>query len=364
MLDKEKLLEEIRKHGAFITQYRLMIRQTPTYVKMTATCLSGDEQHMIIGVNNVDAQMKDRIAARQASEEKKAYLRLSALTGNLIVVYIVDPKNGRYTEYNASTAFEGLGIEKQGKDFFRKCHENGARTVHPEDMERYCSLVDVDNIIDAIRRDGVFVLDYRMIAGGLPTYVRMKAAKVEEDGQERLVIGLMDIDAQVRQEQEYASVLSAARKKAVRDALTGVRNKYGFEDAEKRLNEQIGAQKAPAFAIVICDINDLKVVNDTQGHKEGDRYIQKACTTICDIFKHSPVFRIGGDEFAVICQGHDYEHIDELLEMMNAANSQGKENGGIQIACGMARYAGDRNVGAVFERADRQMYAHKAQIKD
>ena len=76
------------------------------------------------------------------------------------------------------------------------------------------------------------------------------------------------------------------------------------------------------------------------------------------------MFRIGGDEFAVICQGHDYEHIDELLEMMNAANSQGKENGGIQIACGMARYAGDRNVGAVFERADRQMYAHKAQIKD
>ena len=63
---------------------------------------------------------------------------------------------------------------------------------------------------------------------------------------------------------------------------------------------------------MVCDINGLKAVNDLHGHKEGDACIKGACEKVCRIFSHSPVFRVGGDEFAVISQGMDYDAIEDL----------------------------------------------------
>ncbi|MBR2590422.1 MAG: amino acid permease [Clostridia bacterium] len=157
--------------------------------------------------------------------------------------------------------------------------------------------------------------------------------------------------------------LSNATELATKDVLTGVNNKYAFVDAENALNERIENNHSPVFAIVICDINNLKEVNDLRGHKAGDRYICKACSIICNIFQKSEIYRVGGDEFAVICQGEDYRQIDKLMKKMNDANISNKNKDDIQIAYGMARFDGDRNVDAVFERADRQMYAHKAELK-
>ena len=75
------------------------------------------------------------------------------------------------------------------------------------------------------------------------------------------------------------------------------------------------------------------------------------------------VFRIGGDEFAVICEGRDYENIDLLMEEMDALNMQPKTKDSVQIACGMAQLNDEERVEAVFERADRQMYKHKISLK-
>jgi len=90
-LDKEKLLDEIGKHGSSILYYRLMIDGAPTYVSLKAIRANRDEKHVIIGVSNVDTQVRDRLAAQRAAEEKQTYLRLSALNSNLIVLYFVDP---------------------------------------------------------------------------------------------------------------------------------------------------------------------------------------------------------------------------------------------------------------------------------
>ena len=58
---------------------------------------------------------------------------------------------------------------------------------------------------------------------------------------------------------------------------------------------------------------------------------------ICSIFKRSPVFRIDGDEFAVISQGSDYDHIEELLGNVNEHNAEALQEDGIVVACGMAK---------------------------
>ena len=108
---------------------------------------------------------------------------------------------------------------------------------------------------------------------------------------------------------------------------------------------------------------EYKKVNDTEGHKAGDQYLRDACNIICTTFKRSPVFRVGGDEFAVLSQGDDYKRIDELVEQMNKHNEDAIENGGIVIALGMSRYDEDSKVASVYERADQSMYENKSMLK-
>ena len=120
------------------------------------------------------------------------------------------------------------------------------------------------------------------------------------------------------------------------------------------MDRQIERHRQQDFAIAILDVNDLKKVNDTAGHQAGDQYLCSDCKIICNVFKRSPVFRVGGDEF---------EHVDELMKKMCAQNAKAVRDGGIVIACGMAKYENDSCVATVFERADQNMYENKNSLK-
>ena len=365
-LEKERLLGEIKKHGTFNFYYRLMIKGVPTYVSMKSTYISGDDRYIIIGVSNVDSQVKDRMAAERAEEVRKSYVRLSALAGNLVVLYFIDPENGRYTEFSSTSGYEELGIAKQGTDFFRTSYENGVRMVHEEDQALFRSQFSKENILSTIERDGVFMMDYRLMIGESPTYVRLKAAKVEENGKPLLIVGLLNEDVQIRQEQEYARKLSAARTMATIDSLTGVKNKHAYVQWEEKINTKIEKGVQEPFAVVVCDVNSLKAVNDLYGHKEGDACIRNACAKICSIFSHSPVFRIGGDEFVVLLSGEDYNRRADLIEEINAIpGDTSKILIGETISAGMVEYNKKQHTSvlSVFEEADRAMYERKQFLK-
>jgi diguanylate cyclase (GGDEF)-like protein len=113
------------------------------------------------------------------------------------------------------------------------------------------------------------------------------------------------------------------------------------------------------------DINGLKHINDTQGHHAGDEYIKASCHIICTVFKHSPVFRIGGDEFAVLLTGHDFDEREHLLERFKDIVTCNAKKGLANLAFGMATYDKelDSSIETVFERADKAMYENKKQFK-
>ncbi len=365
-MEKDKLLAEIDKTGVYTMRYRLMIDEVPTYVSLKATRTAGDDRHIIIGVSNIDAQVKDHLAAEKAEEDRKAYLRLSALNGNLIVLFFVDPETGEYSEYNASQGYKDLGIANRGNDFFKTTYENSFRTVHPEDQALFHARITKENMLAAIERDGEFVLDYRLVSGGLPSYVRLKAAKYEENGKPILIIGMLDEDAQIRQEQAYARDLSVARKMAIVDSLTGVKNKHAYVELEEQINKQIEIGEMEPFAVVVCDINSLKAVNDLYGHNAGDDCIRTSCGKICMTFSHSPVFRIGGDEFVTVLTGIDYEQRDRLMEKIDAIPEDPAQiRIGETLAAGMAVFDKKKhgNLKAVFEIADKAMYERKQYMK-
>ena len=362
-LDRKKLVKKLDRNKTVVVNYRLLQKERATYVSMRISRMTDDERYIVIGVMDVDEQMKQRHAAERMKEERIAYARLSALTGDYLCIYVVVPETGYYREFSASASYEKLVQAKTGGDYFAATREAALSIIHPEDQNRFLSTFTRENILGEIGQHGIFTLSYRIMMDGSPLYVQLKAAIVEEKEGARLIVGIIDIDAQVRQEEKYVRRLAQARKDVNIDALTGVKNRHAYLETEERINAQIAEQRGPEFAIVILDVNDLKKVNDNDGHKAGDQYLRNACKIICDIFKHSPVFRIGGDEFAVIAQGSDYEDIETLIERVYTHNAEAKRNGGIVIACGMAKYEADACVAPVFERADHNMYENKSSLK-
>jgi diguanylate cyclase (GGDEF)-like protein len=159
-------------------------------------------------------------------------------------------------------------------------------------------------------------------------------------------------------------------KRVFVDALTSVRNKGGFNECIQSLQERLDNEEQLAFAVIILDCDNLKAINDQYGHERGDAYIKTASGLICRIFKHSPVFRIGGDEFAVVLQNEDYQNRRELLELfeknMNEIQaSAGNEWEQISVSLGMAEYdpQSDASVDDVVRHADKAMYENKRERK-
>ena len=155
------------------------------------------------------------------------------------------------------------------------------------------------------------------------------------------------------------------------DALTAVRNLGAFnlflQDLKKDAEE---GTELPSFAVCFFDCNDLKQINDQYGHDKGDLYLKGACATICQVFSHSPVFRIGGDEFAAILRNREYKRRDELIAQFDQCCFDlcaiGKEPWEkIRVARGMAVYdpKKDKSVEDVVHRADSLMYENKREQK-
>ena len=153
------------------------------------------------------------------------------------------------------------------------------------------------------------------------------------------------------------------------DALTSGLNKGAFNKSVREIQDKLDSGEKVSFAVGVFDCDDLKQINDNQGHDRGDLYIKAAYCLIVRSFPNSPVFRIGGDEFAVILQGEDYDHITELKEGFKRdskiSETAGDADEYTRLTMGMAVYdpSVDLSVNDTIRRADSLMYRHKYERK-
>ncbi len=168
-----------------------------------------------------------------------------------------------------------------------------------------------------------------------------------------------------KREQEKEKELGVAKTLAYTDPLTGVKSKAAYAEKEEECNSFIRDGTMTSFAVVVCDVNGLKQVNDTMGHKAGDELIRAACRIICEAFKHSPVFRVGGDEFVAVLSGQDFDRREEIMSEFNKLVEKNKKNMEVVIAAGMSDFEPGKDKGYhdVFERADAMMYIRKRELK-
>ena len=362
---KDKIIKSLEKNGTFSITYRRIVNGEPIYVNLKAVKVREDDNYILIGVNNVDDQVKQREAIEKIKEERKAYSRIMALSGDFINIYSVDPVTNNYVSYNSSEEYGRLNLAMNGEDFFEETARNVWHTFHPDDIKDFLKVFDKKTVLKRIEEDGIFVYKYRVMVENQVVHWCLRATLIQEDNEARLLVGVMNIEKQVVQEREYATSLIEAEERATKDQLTGVKNKRAYADEEEHLNTQIQAGVEVKFAIIVCDLNGLKQVNDNQGHQAGDDYIKEGCMVLCDAFARSPVYRIGGDEFVAIAQGKDYEMIENRLGKIDRANKRNDKANSVTMAVGWAKFSKeDRFVSDVFDRADSAMYENKKKMKE
>ena len=164
---------------------------------------------------------------------------------------------------------------------------------------------------------------------------------------------------------EHSRQMEAVSQKAYRDGQTGVKNKLAYLEALADIEASLENGSLKEYGVTVFDLNGLKAINDTLGHEAGDAYIKEGCMLICHKFDHSPVFRIGGDEFVAILKDRDYENREELEGSFRQMIDESQRNGKVVVASGMAVYmpGKDESYNDVFKRADEMMYKRKQELK-
>ncbi len=140
---------------------------------------------------------------------------------------------------------------------------------------------------------------------------------------------------------------------AKEDTLTQLLNRQCYYADMENLNEQI-------TAVVSVDMNDLKKINDTQGHSAGDKALKTVseCLTKSRL-KNKKVYRVGGDEYAIFYLGKPEETVKKDIENMQAALAE------TPYVCAFGyKMVKDGDVNLAMLEADREMYTNKAILKD
>ena len=270
---------------------------------------------------------------------------------------------GVMVQVNWSDEFRRM-LGYHGLDDFPNVLESWSDLLHPDDKDRV--LNEYNETISDYTGQKIYDVEYRLLTKnrGYRWYRAVGKPTRRPDGSPVTYVGVF-ID--ITEQKESAQNLSVARRMADIDSLTGVKNKNVYTQWESRINTAIDNGEQEPFAVVVCDINDLKKVNDLYGHKEGDACIREACKRICTVFDHSPVFRVGGDEFIVILSGEDYFARNELMKQINEIpTDRSKIKVGETVSAGMAEYDRDkhRSLLNVTEEADKAMYARKQHLKE
>ena len=196
----------------------------------------------------------------------------------------------------------------------------------------------------------------REIAGG-NLKVSLECKSKDEVG--TLTESLREMANQLKIRIEYINNL------AYEDKLTGIRNNTAYLHDVSFLKTEM--QKGEChFAVFVVDINGLKQVNDTYGHGYGNELIITASKVAARVFGEENVYRIGGDEFAIIRRNMDSKECDELEQQFDSIVKSLKGEIRLSAAIGSAVYdrINDNSYESVFKRADGEMYKRKMERKE
>ena len=253
-INRETLLKAIQNDNVFDFKYRLLVEGEPVWFQMKAVLgRSQGREYLIIGVNNIDVQERERLELEQKASKSKIYGQIvMALAERYDALYMVDLVTDHFAQYKSERLFCELSITAEGDDFFNQLKKDAMQVIYKDDIPLLTAALERETFLRELDEHGVFSLTYRLNSPTGPMYVNLVAVYADKN---HVVISVSNVDAQVRREQRIREEASANYEKALRDDLTGIRNKNAYGEFEKELDQQIKCGKDIEFAIALCDVN-------------------------------------------------------------------------------------------------------------
>ena len=363
---KDTMLKHLEGRKSYSYKYRIMVGGEPRYFRFTVM-LSGDGKHFVLYEKDIDDEITEETTRMENQKKNITFGRIAeSLASNYDVIYYVDVTSGEYVGYGSNDIYGQLEVRQAGTDFYDEALRDICIVVHKNDHDIVADFLDRDHLIRALSHRKRYSLDYRLAINGKTHYVRMTVRKTSDGN--HFIIGVENIDNEVKKEKQVLKELNNEKELARRDEMTGTKNKTAYRELERSVQSNIdNGMDYLTFAIVVCDANNLKMINDNEGHVAGDEYIRASAKLLCDTFVHSPVFRVGGDEFVVFLRGSDHAIRQELIDKLRATVRENQKTGmGPILAAGMAEYdpKTDSLVSEIFDRADKAMYEDKQKLKN
>lgn len=305
-----------------------------------------DQAGKIIGaietVRDITGQRK-AFLARQASEQ-----RLRHITDNLLDIVCEIDANGTILYASQST----IGVLGYTPD--ELLGRSAYDLVHPDDLPALRQAIQ--NIRQARKRNHHGRAEFRC-RNAQGAYFWAEAATntiLNEQGELRqIILALRNISARKALEEKLTFM-------SWHDSLTGLYNRGYWQ---RQLSE-IEANKTSPVGLLLCDVDGLKLVNDTMGHDAGDRMLVRLAEILTALCSDSDVVaRIGGDEFAIVLPDSDRERVLAVSQAAKQsiddynANNQALP---LSVSFGIAvRVNPEEPMAALVKRADDRMYREK-----
>jgi diguanylate cyclase (GGDEF)-like protein/PAS domain S-box-containing protein len=184
------------------------------------------------------------------------------------------------------------------------------------------------------------------------------ATPIYENGERVALVGIIrDVSEKVKLQQELQYL-------STHDDFTGIYNRNYFERTMVRYNKEIDCP----ITIILCDLDELKAVNDTYGHAEGDFLIKESAKLIKGFFSENAIVaRIGGDEIAIVLPDTDPSQVENLCsEFSENLTNFNRSSNDLQIELSMGYAFGEHSLGnmaRLFAEADKNMYRNKNERK-
>lgn len=363
--NKKTMLENLEGKRSFSFKYRVLINKEPRFFLFTVMRQSNNK-YLIFYEKDIEDELRAEKKQKESQKKTITFGQIAeSLASNYDEIYYVDIEDFSYVCYQVNNIYGQLEINKAGENFYSEALVNIPQVVCRQDCEQVTEFINRDNMLSALETRRDYSLTYRIMASGKTQYTRMTVRKSSD--RTHFIIGVENVDDEIKKEKQRLKELKNEKELARRDELTGVKNKTAYKELAASVQGNIdNGLDYLNFALVVCDSNNLKHINDTRGHAAGDEYIKASSNLLCNTFVHSPVFRVGGDEFVVFLRGNDYAQRHELMNKLRGKIIENAKAGHeVILATGMSEYQpeSDNLVSEIFERADKEMYEDKKKLK-
>ena len=197
--EKEAFMKAMQVNMGLSLKCRLFVNNKPIHYSIKAMLIPDSSPQIIIGIKNSDEEVSGMEALYAFRDDKRNdALIAEALASDYMCIYYVHLTSNRFVEYRSIPEYAVLRLEKSGENFFTFALKSFIEGVNPIDKDRVARQFTRENVINTINEAGAFTTSFRLTFEESDAYVALKATKLINNGEEYLVVGINNIDAQVK----------------------------------------------------------------------------------------------------------------------------------------------------------------------